>query len=326
MWALYAALAPYYLYLSIKAKSFGFFNAVNPSIYCGGMGLEKKSDVNKITPSEVLAKSKLVQINSSIIQVENIFKNNGFAFPIIAKPDIGCRGNWVKKIDSIDELKIYHEQIKVDYLIEELIDFKKEIGMFYVRLPNEKFGKITGIVEKKGIQIVGDGQSTIGELILKSYRYHLHYNTLFQTNVALKNKVLKSGESIELSSIGNHARGATFYDASNKITDNLNVVFDKLSKSIPEFYYGRYDIKFNTWEELEQGKNFKIIEINGSGSEPTHIYDPNHSFVFAVYEYMRHWRMMYQVAKQNKARGNSYFSLNECLDFLKQNKAYYKKL
>jgi hypothetical protein len=298
MWALYTPLAPYYLYLSIKAKSFGFFNAVNPSIYSGGMGLEKKSDVNKITPSEVLAKSKLVQINSSIFQVENIFKNNGFAFPIIVKPDIGCRGNWVKKIDSIDELKIYHEQIKVDYLIEELINFKKEIGVFYVRLPNEKFGKITGIVEKKGIQTIGDGQSTVGELILKNYRYHLHYNTLFQTNVALKNKVLKNGESIELSSIGNHARGATFYDVSYKITDKLNVVFDKLSKSIPEFYYGRYDIKFNTWEELEQGKNFKVIEINGSGSEPTHIYDPNHSFVFAVYEYMRHWRIMYQVAKQ----------------------------
>jgi hypothetical protein len=30
-------------------------------------------------------------------------------------------------------------------------------------------------------------------------------------------------------------------------------------------------------EELEQGINFSIVELNGAASEPTHIYDPKHS-------------------------------------------------
>jgi hypothetical protein len=43
------------------------------------------------------------------------------------------------------------------------------------------------------------------------------------------------------------------------------------------FYFGRLDVMYNTVEELEQGINFSIVELNGAASEPTHIYDPKHS-------------------------------------------------
>jgi hypothetical protein len=33
-------------------------------------------------------------------------------------------------------------------------------------------------------------------------------------------------------------------------------------------------------EELEQGINFSIVELNGA--EPTHIYDPKHSLFFCM--------------------------------------------
>ena len=326
MWALYLPIAPYYLYLSIKAKSFGFFNAVNPSIYSGGMGLEKKSDVNKITPKEFLATSVLISRTDEMPNFEKLFLENSFSYPIICKPDIGCRGNFVKKINSKQELIKYHLSIKVDYLIESLIAYKNEIGIFYCRLPDEKSGKITGIVLKKGVQIMGDGVSTISEIIKKSYRYYYQHNSLFEDKEVLKNTVLAKDETLELSTIGNHARGATFYDITNKCTPELNFVIDQLSKKIPEFYYGRYDIKFNSWDELQQGKNFKIIEINGAGSEPTHMYDPNHSFLFAIKEYIKHWRIMYHIAKQNKKRGFTYFSYAECKKMLIENEIYYNKL
>jgi hypothetical protein len=54
-----------------------------------------------------------------------------------------------------------------------------------------------------------------------------------------------------------------------------------LFAQIPEFYYGRLDIMFTSWEDLAQGLNFSIVEVNGAGSEPTHIYDPKHSIFFA---------------------------------------------
>jgi hypothetical protein len=326
MWALYLPLLPYYIYLSIKAKSFGFFNAVNPSIYSGGMGLEKKSDVNKITPSQFLATSFLIVKTNVLPNFTQLLSEHQLTFPIIAKPNIGCRGNFVKKINSLPELQAYHDSIKVDYLIEELINYKNEVGIFYCRMPNEVDGKITGIVLKKGVEVIGNGTSTIGELISKSYRYYYQYDSLFKNNEHLKNTILEKDKLMELSAIGNHARGATFYDITNQCTPNLTKVIDDISKKIPDFYYGRYDIKFNTWKEFEQGKNYKIIEINGAGSEPTHMYDPNHTFVFAIKEYSKHWQMMYEVAKQNHKKGFQYFSIKECRAMLAENEIYYNKL
>ena len=49
------------------------------------------------------------------------------------------------------------------------------------------------------------------------------------------------------------------------------------------YYSGRLDIRYNTLDELKPGNNFSIIELNGAGSEPTHIYDPTH-FVFFCLE------------------------------------------
>jgi hypothetical protein len=37
---------------------------------------------------------------------------------------------------------------------------------------------------------------------------------------------------------------------------------------------------YNTIEELEQGINFAVVELNGAASGPTHIYDPKHSLFF----------------------------------------------
>jgi hypothetical protein len=34
---------------------------------------------------------------------------------------------------------------------------------------------------------------------------------------------------------------------------------------------------YENLEQLKDGKSFKIIEINGAKSEPTHMYDPKHS-------------------------------------------------
>ena len=53
---------------------------------------------------------------------------------------------------------------------------------------------------------------------------------------------------------------------------------------------------YNTLEELEQGKNFAVVELNGAASEPTHIYDPQHSIFFAWKELTRHIRYMFEIS------------------------------
>ena len=96
--------------------------------------------------------------------------------------------------------------------------------------------------------------------------------------------------------VGNHARGAEFRDITHKNNAALEKLIDTISMQYNTFYFGRYDIKFHNWEDLCEGKNFMIVELNGSGSEPTHIYDPSKRIWNAWKIILFHWKKMYQIA------------------------------
>ena len=121
-------------------------------------------------------------------------------------------------------------------------------------------------------------------------------------------EILPAGESRIVSPYGNHARGSKFLDCSHWADEALEQTIDRISKSIPGFYFGRFDIRYRSWEELKQGKEFIIIEVNGAGAEPTHMYDPRHSVFFAWKEIIRHWNIMEKISRKNHKRGVPYLS------------------
>jgi len=114
-----------------------------------------------------------------------------------------------------------------------------------------------------------------------------------------------------------------FTDASYIIDEQLINVIDDAAKQIDGFYYGRMDIKFSSWEDFKAGKNWKIIELNGAGSEPTHIYDPKHSVFFAWKEIIRHWKMLYQISISNHQKGAPYLSFQQGIAMHKESAAYF---
>jgi hypothetical protein len=139
-------------------------------------------------------------------------------------------------------------------------------------------------------------------------------------------EVLPDGEERILVPYGNHARGAMFIDDSDLIDEKLTDTIDEICKQIPGFYFGRLDIRYNNWEELKQGKNFSIIEVNGAGSEPTHIYDPRHSLFFAWKEIIRHWILLWRISRINHKKGYPYLTLKEGLEMFREDKIVSKKL
>ena len=110
---------------------------------------------------------------------------------------------------------------------------------------------------------------------------------------------------------GNHARGAKFIDGSHWITPKLNATINELCLQIKGFYFGRLDIMYHSLEDLENGENYAIVELNGAGSEPTHIYDPKHSLFFAWKELIRHIRYMYEISVANNKNGVPFLSHKE---------------
>lgn len=319
MWAIYFPCIFYYFWISLKSRSFGFFKAVNPAIPHGGMTLENKNFVNQLIPQKFRAKSFFLHKKADTKDVLNIIAQNNLNFPVILKPNSGCRGRNVELIKSQNQLGNYLQNFdSEDLLLEEYIDFPNEIGVFYIRFPNEKTGFISGIVEKTGVEVFGDGKQNLGELVKHNFRYHNFYPNIFLNNDLDGNYIPKPDEKILLSSIGNHARGATFFDSSHKISKRLEEVFNDVRSHIEGFYYGRFDVKFNSWEELENGENFKIIELNGAASEPTFIYDPKRSYFSAVKEIIKHWDYMYQIAKINKEKGHHFTKIDECWTLFKE--------
>ena len=326
LWCVYYPLFPFWVYYAVKARSFFFLTSCNTSITNGGLAMESKMDIYKLIPEDYIPKTVLVKPNITSKVLIDDAKKAGISLPFIVKPDIGMKAFAVAKIKTKEELELYISKIDVPFLIQELITYPKELGVFYVRLPDDPIGKITGIVYKKFLKIKGDGQSTMLQLIYKNKRAALQVNDLRKIYGDKINHVLNIDEEKILIPFGSHTRGSEFIDDSSKINPELNEAIDSICQEIEGFYYGRIDIKFNSYEDLEKKKNFSIIEINGSGAEPTHMYDPKHSIFKAWSIVLKHWNLMYTSAKQNKNKGHNYLSFKKGWEILSEHKALEKKL
>lgn len=273
--------------------------------------MESKKAIYDLIPQRYYPKTELITEGTSLEEILTIIEFSGIKYPLIAKPDIGLRGSGVKKINTVADLKRYAEKANFDYVVQDLIPFKNEVGIFYVRYPHEKTGKITGVVSKEFLIITGDGSATIEQLIKKNPRYELQYKVLQQEYGKKLLEVLPKGEKLNLVPYGNHARGAKFIDVSHWITPKLTKTINEMCLQIPGFYFGRLDIMYAAFEDLEQGENFAVVELNGAASEPTHIYDPKHSLFFAWKELARHITYMYEISVENHKAGNPYLSQKE---------------
>jgi hypothetical protein len=277
----------------------------------GGFIMDSKIEIYDLIPQKYYPITQFVKEKIPFEQVETILKKAVINFPFIAKPDIGLRGSAVKKINTIDDLKSYHGKANFDYLVQQMIPYQNEVGIFYVRFPHQKNGRITGIVAKEFLIVEGNGIATIEELLKATPRYEFQLKSLQNEYGNQLQSVLSKGEKQNLVPYGNHARGAKFLDYSHLISHELTKVIDEMCLEIPEFYFGRMDLMYNSWEELEQGKNYSVVELNGAASEPTHIYDPKHSLFFAWKTLAQHITYMYKISVANNKRGFSYLSHKE---------------
>ena len=315
-----APLYIYWLWLSIRARSLLYFTASNPGILTGGMFGESKYGVLEKIPAAYKPTTLFVPYPTTVQQVIQLLSEKGLSFPLIFKPDIGERGWMVRKINTPNDVPSYINQIKTDFIVQEYVDLPLEFSVYYARHPEEQTGRVTSVTMKEMLKVRGDGKRTLQALIFDKDRAKLQWNTLKTTYAHRLNEKLKEGEEIELVSIGNHCLGTTFLNKNDLITPKLNASFDQLSKQIDGFYFGRYDLRAASFEDLENGK-VKIVELNGCGAEPSHIYQPGASIIGAVKDLFIHWRTIFVISMANHKRGTPFLSLKEGIAIYKRFKA-----
>ncbi len=299
-----------WLWYSIREQSLFYFSASNPGILSGGMMGESKFDVLSLIPEEVKPKSIFIKFPSSKAEIETKMEEAGLKFPVIFKPDLGERGWMVRRINDTKEIEGYLAEIKTDFLIQEFVTLPLEFSVYYLRFPGEEKGIVNSITAKEFLFVVGDGKKSLEELILENDRAVLQWELLKVKFNDRLNEILTNGQRQELVSIGNHCLGTKFLNRNSLITPVLSDSFDRISKRVNGFYFGRYDLRCATLEDLEKG-NIKVMELNGCGAEPSHIYHPGASLWKGVRDLIRHWQNIYRISSENHKHGVAYLSFQE---------------
>jgi membrane protein DedA with SNARE-associated domain len=317
---LYIPVGLRWFLLAIRYHSLTLPTVSNPMIETGGfMGESKSSVMNMVgdEQKEWLAEFVTLQrisedAQSDLARAISLMKEKGLDFPIVAKPDIGWNGYGVQLVEDSEHLQKYIASFPSNEMImlQRPVQHDGEAGVFYVRIPGEAKGRLYSITLRYFPYVIGDGKLNLRELIQNDPRTKLRSdfylggksNHLGFGKEDLEH-VPQEGELIRLAFIGSLRVGGLYRDAGYLITPELTERFDAIAGSMPEFYYGRFDVRFESTDLLKEGKGFKIIEINGAGAEAIQAWDPDVPLFKLYAEFFKAQSLLFKVAALNRKRG-----------------------
>lgn len=300
---IYTPMSVFWLWYTLKSGAAWFFTSSNPKLTFGGMEGEPKKEMYDLLPKHLYPTTFNVLAKEDFNLVQQRLKDSGINFPFIVKPEVGGQGILLRKIDDIAALEHYHAIMPWEYIVQDMVHYPMEVSVFYIRHPKEIKGIITGFLHKIPLQVTGDGKQTLSALIEQHPKGGKRIEELMTKHGERWNEVLPPGEKYMLSYAANHNRGAQFIDLKEHIDERLVHIFDEISLSINDFFYGRYDIMCTSIEDLKMGKNFTILEYNGCGAEPNHFYDTGYTLIGAYKEILKHWKALYSISKYNRQQG-----------------------
>lgn len=323
---IYAPLGFVWLYYAMKAKAFYFFSNVNPGLTFSGFEGERKIEMYNQLPHGLYPPTIYVFSHEEPVYILARVKEAGISFPFVVKPDVGTQGLMFRIISHANELLSYHACLKADYVIQSLVELPQEYSVFYIRYPGEKNGKITGLILKEYLFVKGDGHSTLLQLMQQHEKAKYRLTELSEKHAQRLTEVIPGGEVFHLSITGNHNRGARFINLHHEIDERLLRVFDGIADAVPHFHYGRYDLKCSSLEDLKNGVNIQVLEYNGTGAEPNHIYDCGMRYFTALGVIKQHWKDMYRIGRIHYKNGIPYWSFRRGRKYLKKAYGWYAEL
>lgn len=313
-WPLPVFYFPVFLYvllLALRFRSLTVFTCANPAIPSGGFVGESKNAIYALLASSpenrpFVLRHEVVpgnlETDGKVALVERFMAANRLSFPIVVKPDVGERGKGVRIVDSSEMCREILSSTKSHQIVQEFAG-GNEISIFYYRHPGAETGRIFSITEKVFPHVVGDGVSTLEELILKDDRAVCLAERYSEENRSRLEHVPSAGEQVRIIRIGTHSRGAIFLDGDRLKTPELESAIDNICRQIEGFNFGRFDVRYGSEEDLRAGHGFKFVELNGVTSESTNIYDPRYSLFDAYKILFQQWRIAFEIGEKNRRLG-----------------------
>ncbi len=321
LWLMYIPVGLQWLALACRYRSLTLPLIANPKLPVSGMvGVGKKQVMEQAVGA--CAESILPWVHHCIdekrveqqaAELAGRARAQGIEYPFVCKPDLGCRGSGVKLVHDFWQLERYLMAYPrgSNIILQKLASWEPEAGVFYVRSPDEKTGRIVSLALKYSPYVVGDGRSTLGELIAADRRAGDLQHLYTERHHAQLDNVLADGETFRLVFSITHSRGGIFRNGNELITPELTQSIDTLIADIPELYYCRLDIKFSGIDRLQQGRDIEIVEINTASAESLHIWDRNARLGAALSTLLWQYRTLFRFGNINRKRGYRTPALSE---------------
>jgi hypothetical protein len=195
-------------------------------------------------------------------------------------------------------------------MLQRYVSYPGEAAVLYARLPGETSGRIISLTLRYFPQVLGDGRSTVRQLIAGNARaqwksaLHLGVDPTHRGVDPLDlDRVPEQGEVVRIALIGNQRAGALYRDGRRHITAALDERFDLIARGMTEFHYGRFDVRFESVEGLMRGEDFSILEINGIGGEAIDCWDPRLPVTECYRRLAEQQRLLFLIGDRNRARG-----------------------
>jgi hypothetical protein len=339
------------VYLSIRHRHPIAFTACNPGIEAGGglVGESKHNILRALAAGNgmLLAAERIETgpVEERIRAARHAMASSAClsSFPVILKPDSGFRGFAVRLARSPEDVDSYLAGMSRAAIVQQYHPGPHEVGVSWSRRPRDRSGRLTpcggkdsagtgngregfiySITRKDFPYITGNGTSTLEQLIYAHPRYRRQAPVFLSRFADDASRILGRGETIRLAEAGNHCQGTLFRDGEDLITDELANVIDTLARSLLQpdgrggmveggLDFGRFDLRFESEEDLRAGRNFAIVELNGTTGESTNLYDPQRSILWSYRVLFGQWRLLYELGAQRRAEGAKTVEVGELL-------------
>lgn len=305
-WMVYAPLLPWLAFYAMRSGHPLAATTINPALPLMDIVGESKTAILNLFPPEFVLRYALIPpgpLSQRLSALNDFLRLEPEPFPVILKPDAGERGTGVRLIRDADAAAAYLAQHAAPVLAQRYHPGPHEIGLFFVRLPDEPTGRIFSINEKHFPVVLGDGTSTLAELIWRHPRLRLQARVFLARLGPDAHTIPAKDHPTRLAVAGNHCRGTMFLDAPHFATPELTAAINRVCSFHPGVCFGRFDIRFADHAELAQGKGINIVEFNGLLAESTSIYDPSFSFLRGQRVLREQWRLAFKGGTQNIRRG-----------------------
>ena len=312
-WLIYLPVVFQWLGLAIRYRSLSLPLTANPEIPLSGMVGFSKSDL--LASAAPQSQAKILPFithrvggnrDAQLAFIHRQLQQQQLALPLVGKPDMGCRGAGVCLLETEQELAEYLQSYPdgSTFMLQKLASWEPEAGVFYIREPGAGNGQIISLALKYSPYLVGDGRSTLAELLAADPRAGQLQHLYRERHRQVLDTVLPAGEPYRLVFSASHCRGAVFRNGNQYISEALTRQLDNILGGLPEFYYGRLDIKFRDTDSLSRGEHLEIVEINGASSEALHIWDSETKLLDAWRALLHQYRTLFRIGHQNRRRGH----------------------